>query len=550
LSASAGRRPSWPWLAPPLSLGLICSLWFLPFTLDDPYVSFRYAAHLASGSGLVYNPGEHVEGYTNFLWTVLLGAVIRVGGDPLLSSKLLGMALHVVTIATLWWCVRELVARRVSPGRAAEMSATVAAATYAVSWYPAMWSIGSLETPLFTALLVLGFAAVLLDRPATASLLLLLAALTRPEGVLYFAVLVALLVYRHLCAHRRLPGPARLVRWVAPFAIPFAAFIAWRLAYYGVPLPNTYYDKSGGSLRFALANGVSSLASFLGTSLGQAPRRWPAEAMLPVGAVLGAAAVLAVTAVLLVRRAVRRGQAELGLAAAWVMLDFGCTLLEGGDWMPGFRFAIPACPFLALLAGAGLGRLTSTTAARRRGLRAAMIAGAAAAVVAMSWMQLRAVDAQVPWLRPLAQVRAVQPEPSYLAAATWLRGHAGAGSLVAIEEAGLIPYYADGLRYLDLFGLTDAHLARAPGQPPFAKEDNAYVLGRRPEYVLLWVNTDAGGTEFAPHASLLGNPEFSGRYRLLLTLPRGTRDRSGNTSRFLLFAREDVSPVSRRPGAR
>ncbi|TMD96431.1 MAG: hypothetical protein E6I76_07800, partial [Chloroflexi bacterium] len=72
------------WLLPVLVLRLACSLWFLPFTLDDPYVSFRYASHLASGSGLVFNPGEHVEGYSNLLWTLLLAAVIRAGGDPLL----------------------------------------------------------------------------------------------------------------------------------------------------------------------------------------------------------------------------------------------------------------------------------------------------------------------------------------------------------------------------------------------------------------------------------------------------------------------------------
>jgi hypothetical protein len=109
---------------------------------------------------------------------------------------------------------------------------------------------------------------------------------------------------------------------------------------------------------------------------------------------------------------------------------------------------------------------------------------------------------------------------------------------VAIEEAGLIPFYADRLRYLDLFGLTDAHLARAPGQPPFGKEDNAYVLGRRPEYVLLWITTDPrGAPAFAPHGSLLRSPGFLVRYRLLMTFPRGTAPPGAGGSRFLLFVR-------------
>ena len=42
------------------------------FVTDDAYISFRYARNLALHGQLVFNLGEQVEGYTNFLWTVLL----------------------------------------------------------------------------------------------------------------------------------------------------------------------------------------------------------------------------------------------------------------------------------------------------------------------------------------------------------------------------------------------------------------------------------------------------------------------------------------------
>ena len=35
----------------------------------------KYGRSLAEGHGLVWNPGEQVEGYTNFLWTVLMAVV-------------------------------------------------------------------------------------------------------------------------------------------------------------------------------------------------------------------------------------------------------------------------------------------------------------------------------------------------------------------------------------------------------------------------------------------------------------------------------------------
>ena len=43
--------------------------WFL---CDDAFISFRYARNLLEGHGLVFNPGEYVEGYSNFLWTLEL----------------------------------------------------------------------------------------------------------------------------------------------------------------------------------------------------------------------------------------------------------------------------------------------------------------------------------------------------------------------------------------------------------------------------------------------------------------------------------------------
>src|SRR5215471_19274553 len=45
---------------------------------DDAMVSLRYAWNLAHGNGLVWNPGERVEGTTNFLFTIYmtLGAFV------------------------------------------------------------------------------------------------------------------------------------------------------------------------------------------------------------------------------------------------------------------------------------------------------------------------------------------------------------------------------------------------------------------------------------------------------------------------------------------
>ena len=63
-------------------------------TQDDAFISFRYAANLIGGDGLVYNAGEPVEGYTNFLWTVLLAGAMAIGLNPVIASVLGGLIAH------------------------------------------------------------------------------------------------------------------------------------------------------------------------------------------------------------------------------------------------------------------------------------------------------------------------------------------------------------------------------------------------------------------------------------------------------------------------
>ncbi len=76
--------------------------WFGLCLQDDAYISFRYAKNAALGHGLVYNPGEPVEGYTNFLWTVLFVPVEMMGLDPGPVGALLGMACTVGLLHATW----------------------------------------------------------------------------------------------------------------------------------------------------------------------------------------------------------------------------------------------------------------------------------------------------------------------------------------------------------------------------------------------------------------------------------------------------------------
>jgi arabinofuranosyltransferase len=80
---------------------VIYSLYFDngPYSVyDDSFISFRYARNLVQGHGLVFNPGERVEGYTNFLWTALMAIAIAVGSDVIVASKIAATAAGAVTL--------------------------------------------------------------------------------------------------------------------------------------------------------------------------------------------------------------------------------------------------------------------------------------------------------------------------------------------------------------------------------------------------------------------------------------------------------------------
>ena len=58
----------------------------LRFPFDDAFITFRYAEHVASGNGLVWNiGGPHTEGYTNFLFVLLLAGIRFLTSDLLVA---------------------------------------------------------------------------------------------------------------------------------------------------------------------------------------------------------------------------------------------------------------------------------------------------------------------------------------------------------------------------------------------------------------------------------------------------------------------------------
>lgn len=224
--------------------------WFLT---DDAFIAFRYVSNAHLGYGYVWNapPFLPVEGYTSFLWTVLLDVVWRITGvEPPDSANWLSLLFACGTLTLSGRLLLRLDwSDRLRPRRAVFLALMFAYLLLNRTFLA--WSSSGLETALFNFLVLL-WASALLFAPATARRLALAGsaaaalALTRPDGLLYCAVTAAAVFLVAFGAPERRGARRILLAGLAPLAV-VVAHEAWRLAFYGAWLPNTYYAKVSGA---------------------------------------------------------------------------------------------------------------------------------------------------------------------------------------------------------------------------------------------------------------------------------------------------------------
>ncbi len=210
---------------------------------DDAFITFRYVRFFLQGHGLVYNIGERVEGYTNFLWLMELAFIQHVFRVlPEHAVFALSMAYTLGTFGLV-----AFLARLDVKDRWRDTAMILVVAFLALHRSFAVWGSGGLETRQFTFLILLGVAFI--RRPPIArwgtipaSLVYALAGLTRPEAPLFLAI--ATLV---LASDKRWSRVGRLRAWaqlVLPALTCFLLHTAFRTAYYGDLVPNTFHAKS------------------------------------------------------------------------------------------------------------------------------------------------------------------------------------------------------------------------------------------------------------------------------------------------------------------
>jgi len=237
-------------------------LWFLT---DDAFISFRYVSNGILGHGYVWNPPPFrpVEGYTSFLWVVVLDVTWRLlGVAPPESSNYISLLFSFLTLVVASAMVLRIKpAERLRRFRLLFLGLVLLGVVTNRSFLT--WSSSGLETAMFDFFVVAWVYCSVCVSPTGRWWPLQIAAssvlvyLTRPDGVLFVAA--SLLIMALLAQGDRLrPGVSRIAS-ASPFLVMPAHFL-WRKHTYGDWLPNTFHAKIAGPWP---ASGVRYALSFI-----------------------------------------------------------------------------------------------------------------------------------------------------------------------------------------------------------------------------------------------------------------------------------------------
>ncbi len=425
-----------PWL------GLV---WRFNAVGDDAFISFRYAKHLAAGHGLRYNLAESppVEGFSNFLWVLLMAVPEGLGLDVTVFARVVSVACGALLLG--------LVFRRIRAESGDAPLPLAAGASFLATLPPfAVWSTSGLETMPFALAVFLTYD--LLDpagaapRPLGAGCAALALALLRSDGVFWAALAIGVAAFGLRGSGRASLGV--LVRTAGILAAGYAGFLLWRHAYFESWVSNAALAKLSLSA-LVLERGARYVAVLLLTCTS-----------IPL-ALLAALPLLR-------RRPAGRAWRLVAMAGA----PFGDASVVGGDWMAMGRFIVPGLPFLAVLVGLAAARASERGRAGR-----ALAGGAAALLIVLS--VLPAFDRHVVphdwrqrfhfrWNVSAEDYRSEFRQWSYERSITeqWTRAGKALAELAdtsrlsfAVGGIGARGYYTQ-LHIWDRFGLVDRELAR------------------------------------------------------------------------------------------
>ncbi len=394
---------------------------------DDAMISMRYARNLAEGYGLVWNPGEYIEGYSNLLW-VLWMSMIHV--LPIAESKIcLIVSLSGIFILLTNLYVIKKIASIYLGNSYPYVIAILICVGFNFSFF--FWTLRGMETGLVSLFINIAIYLLMIkpsmNRDIQLIVICVLMLLLRMDTL---PVIVVIALYKLLKA----PVSMNNIGFWGIVLCTIFTLLIWtvlRYEYYHQYLPNTYYHKlTGISLIERIERGVKALG-YTCIYKGYGVYLFPLLFMIQK------------------RMKIKR---DFLLLVAVLSISIAYSVYVGGDaWERKFvlnRFISVGLPLLVILFVYTIKSLNLSIFHKRPFLRLVVIYGCSIAInipVYYSWIHK-------------GGIQTIQHQDK-IKQGVIINEYTSPDTRVAVVWAGTIPYFSH--RYaIDLLGKMDSTIAR------------------------------------------------------------------------------------------
>ncbi|HRF67305.1 MAG TPA: hypothetical protein PK605_12125 [Ignavibacteria bacterium] len=434
---------------------------FLFQNVDDAYISYRYGKNLMEGKGLVYNQGEYVEGYTNFLWTIITAPFTQIKSvDVSIFSSTLGLLISMANILMV-----ALIAKMFSGNliRYLKYLILLPALFMALDDSIAFWAIGGMEFPLYT-LFILGITYSYFRINDSKKYLfymialLMLCTLSRPEGNMIIVITLA-----HMFLFRKRINDFWKVFFtiVIAYALFCVAYYGFKYIFYGQLIPNTFYAKGVTDFKMNLVLGTKYLALCVGTR------------------------IYIFIFILFIPFKKAFTDKKQSYLVGFVVIYISYIVAVGGDWMIANRFFVPIIPMLYILSVIGflnvISKISDYLKNESKAIRIARITASVMAIALfISTLSL------LEYKQLIIKDNNARYEMQWSMFGKWLNMNVDPNTVIAVGPAGKIPYYSE-LYTIDMWGLNNDYIAKTDSkrlQAGHKKFDIEYVLSLDPEYII------------------------------------------------------------------
>ena len=229
--------------------------------IDDANIFINYAERFSAGEGLTYASDiPRVEGFTSFLWVILISGIIKVNGGEL---GILFLTIFLV-------CITQFVALKIVTYGKNSGTQKHAAIIYLIlitssAAYSSWMTITLMDITLY-GLVVSLFIFILLNPDKNGKFRFKLALFTflisywiRPESSLLGLIIFFLILIRW---QTRISTLKYFMIFVF-FLISVSSLTLFRIFYFGEFLPNTFYAKVSPSLTYDIGVGLDYLQKYI-----------------------------------------------------------------------------------------------------------------------------------------------------------------------------------------------------------------------------------------------------------------------------------------------